>query len=120
MYWSADSAGGYRIYTAPAALGPWTETASGTLPKCATSQYPCICIYPHPELSTTSRLVVSYYVPGYGPGVAGHPYPHSPINHVVLASIPNVINNLDRSASKLPSNPVFQDPYIQMNAFRHG
>ena len=81
--------GEYDIYAAAKPTGPWSPVASGVVPKCDSSPYPCHSFILHPELSPSSRLVVSYFVPGYGPGNASkHPFPHDPLRHVVLASIP--------------------------------
>jgi hypothetical protein len=88
MYWADGTRGGYRIFTATDPSGPWSQTAAGTLPRCSTSPAPCNSVYIHSELSSSSQLVVSYYLPGYGPGIAAHPYPHAPLDHVVWASIP--------------------------------
>jgi hypothetical protein len=88
MYWVNGPKGRYRIFTATNPLGPWTQTATDTLPRCRTPESPCTSINLHPELSSASRLLVSYYVPGYGPGIATHPFPHSPLDHLVWASIP--------------------------------
>jgi hypothetical protein len=89
MYVLAGDQGQYGIYTATAPTGPWSQTALGTLPRCNQGPVPCHSMALHPELSPAGRLVVSYHVPGYGPGIATkHPYPHEPLRHVVQASIP--------------------------------
>jgi hypothetical protein len=85
-----NTRGKYAIYTAATPTGNWTKKATGSLPRCKTS--PDLCwdsVYLHPELSTTSRMVVTYYLPGFGPGVAtAHPYPHLPLWHTVAAYLP--------------------------------
>jgi hypothetical protein len=81
-----DEQGGYAVYSAPAIDGPWSPTATGTLPGCATSADPCYGIIGHPELSTDNALFLSYYLRGSGPGVPGHPFAQRPLNHVLLAS----------------------------------
>ena len=83
-----NNKGGFRVFTAPNANGPWTRRGTGVLPGCKTSPQPCYAMATHPEISGTAQLMVSYYLPGYGPGVKGHPYPHPPMNHLVMASIP--------------------------------
>ena len=89
MYQLRDGAGQYTIYTASSPTGPWTETASGVLPRCDTSPAPCHSMALHPELSPAGRLAVSYHLPGYGPGNATkHPYPYDPLRHVVQSTIP--------------------------------
>ena len=53
----------------------------GVLPGCVTSEQAQLrAVLPIPELSTSTKLLVSYYLPGDGPGVKGHPHPHPPIN----------------------------------------
>jgi hypothetical protein len=43
----------------------------------------------HPWLSTSSKMLVTYYVPGYGPGIATkHPAPGGALGHVVMAYLP--------------------------------
>ena len=82
-----DTRGDFNVFSAPAITGPWAKETSGTLPGCRTSPGPCYQLIGHPELSTSTRLIVSYYLPGYGPGVRGHTVHRLPINHLVLASI---------------------------------
>jgi hypothetical protein len=89
MYLLTSAAGDYAIYTATGPKGPWTQTATGTLPRCDTAPVGCHSMALHPELSPTGRLIVSYHLSAYGPGVpTKHPYPHEPLRHVVLATIP--------------------------------
>jgi hypothetical protein len=90
MYTSTNTAGGYRILTASSTSGPWTSRATGTMPKCNTSPQPCSSFAIHPELSSRSKLIVSYYLPGSGPTIAGHPDRFNITNfaHIVWASIP--------------------------------
>jgi hypothetical protein len=83
-----DNKGRFAVYTAPNARGPWARKATGVLPGCKSSPQACYAMYAHPELSNAGGLMVSYYLPGYGPGVKGHPYPHPPINHLVMAAVP--------------------------------
>jgi hypothetical protein len=84
-----DLNGNFGVYTASSPGGPWTQQLAGVLPGCKNSGVQtCRALYGHPELSTSTRLVLSYYLPGYGPGVAGHPDPHRSLNHLVLASFP--------------------------------
>lgn len=89
MYSLAGNKGEYKIYTATSPAGPWSQAVSGSLPRCDTSPLPCNSFAIHPELSPSGRIIVSYHLPGFGPGIATrHPYPHLPLRHVVMASIP--------------------------------
>jgi hypothetical protein len=88
MYWASDTRGQYRIFTAAEPSGPWSQQAMGTLPRCDTTRVSCDTIEVHPELSSASQLVVSYNLPGYGPGITTHPS-WVPPAHLVWASIPS-------------------------------
>jgi hypothetical protein len=90
MLQSSNLQGDYLILTAASPFGPWMPRASGTLPKCTTSPRPCTSFEVHPELSSTSKLIISYYLPGSGPTIAGHPDSpkHPNFAHILWASIP--------------------------------
>jgi hypothetical protein len=83
--------GAYSVMTAPTATGPWHLETTGLAPGCeGLSSGFCYALVGHPELSTSSQLVFTYYDPGAGP--AG---PNGPIGHVVGAgtsygSVPTV------------------------------
>jgi hypothetical protein len=89
MYELTGVHGEYDIYFADEPRGPWELEATGVLPRCGTSTQPCTnSIYVHPELSNRSRLAVSYYLYGYGPGIADHPDPSGQVHHIVFAQLP--------------------------------
>ncbi len=89
MYQQVDTVGRYRLLKASKPSGPWKVLSTGTLPRCNKSPTPCISAALHPWFSTSSRMLVSYYLPGFGPGVPNkHPYPHPPLGHVVMSYIP--------------------------------
>jgi hypothetical protein len=89
MYVLGDAKGAYRLYASSSPSGAWTQVGSGVLPRCNTSPSPCHSMALHPELSPAGRLVISYHVPAFGPGIPKkHPYPHDPLRHVVSASLP--------------------------------
>jgi hypothetical protein len=89
MYQSSDLKGRYLILSATSPTGPWSGRALGQLPKCQTSPFPCTSFAIHPQFSTAHKLIVSYYLPGSGPNVAGHPFTQRPnFGHIVWASIP--------------------------------
>ena len=65
--------GSFIAYQAPAPGGPWTEITSGQLAcQSAHPGYASLCraIIGHPELSSRTELVLSYFDPASGP--AGH------------------------------------------------
>jgi hypothetical protein len=81
--------GQYQLYSSPAPQGPWSLAGSGVLPRCDTAPVPCHSLILHPEFSPAGRLLVSYQLPGFGPGdPSKHPYPNEPVRHVVMASVP--------------------------------
>jgi hypothetical protein len=90
MYQSGGSPqGSYRLYTASKPAGPWKLKRTGTLPKCTNSHSLCNSVFMHPELSSAKQMIMTYFVPGYGPGIATkHPYPGHDLGHNVWASIP--------------------------------
>jgi hypothetical protein len=88
MYVTTGAQGQYSIYAASAPTGPWTNVASGQLPRCQQAPVPCRSFALHPELSPAKRLVVSYYLFGYGPGIATKHPASQPMPHPVTASIP--------------------------------
>jgi hypothetical protein len=88
MYQLTGGSGAYRVLRAPSPSGPWTQEGAGRLPGCDTAPRQCSSVHLHPELSSASQLIVSYWLPGFGPGVSGHPDPTDELNHIVLASLP--------------------------------
>jgi hypothetical protein len=85
LVWLTGTEGQFAVYSAPTVTGRWSEEATGTLPGCQTD-IGCYSVYLHPEMSTSSKLLVSYVLPDYGPGVAG--YTNTTLGHLVLASVP--------------------------------
>jgi hypothetical protein len=73
--------GTYEVLTATNPAGPWHSETSGTVPGCQALQSGfCYALVGHPELSTSSQLVITYYDPGSGPmGTSG------PVGHLVAA-----------------------------------
>jgi hypothetical protein len=64
--------GAFTVYQAPTPVGPWKRLRSGRVPCRTGSGFANFCraIIGHPELSTRSRLVLSYFNPAAG--VHGH------------------------------------------------
>jgi hypothetical protein len=58
-----DVAGNYRVWQSNSLTSGWTVTHSGTAPCAAVSDNLCRAYNGHPELSTTSNLLMSYYDP---------------------------------------------------------
>jgi hypothetical protein len=90
MFQTSDLKGHYLALTSPTPTGPWTGKSLGQLPKCASTPLPCTSFAMHPEFSSKTKLVISYYLPGSGPNVGGHPdkAKHPNFGHIVYASIP--------------------------------
>lgn len=73
---SGNPYGGLDIYTS-SNLTSWTDLATDynvLSNTCNDGEYGCYAINGHPELSTTSNLVFSYYDPGGGSNGLGHLY----------------------------------------------
>jgi hypothetical protein len=70
--------GGFTVYEASGPTGTWTQKTSGTVPCTTEGNSFCRAIIGHPELSTTSQLLVSFFNPGAAPyynssaGAEGH------------------------------------------------
>lgn len=71
--------GTYDIFSTSTLAIPWHLDASGTLPGCQTHKQFCFALEGHPELSTPSRIFVSYVDPDVGPGMG----------HVVMSAVPD-------------------------------
>jgi len=67
MVVTADGYGDYQLWRSPSPTGPWTMQARGRIPGCSNAPGSSFCyaLTAHPELSTSSRLMLSYYDPGY-------------------------------------------------------
>jgi hypothetical protein len=89
MFQSSNLSGGYGVLTAASPTGPWTVRSAGNLPKCQNIPLPCTSFAIHPEFSSKAKIIISYYVPGAGPNVGGHPDKahHPNFGHIVYASI---------------------------------
>jgi hypothetical protein len=63
-----DISGGFTVYGSPVPSGPWTQLTSGRVPCRTGTGFANFCraIIAHPELSTASQLVLSYFDPGAG------------------------------------------------------
>ena len=72
-------AGTYEILSASTVGGPWHLDASGKLPGCPPRVGFCFALEGHPELSTSTDIVVSYLDPNVGPGMG----------HVVMSALPD-------------------------------
>jgi hypothetical protein len=87
--------GRYQIREAADPRGPWTAGGSGTIPGCAgrpsgPERDLCFSLSIHPELSPAGRLLVTYFLPGYGPGIGGlHPWDGRYFGHIVSSTLPN-------------------------------
>jgi hypothetical protein len=59
----SDVAGGFQVWTAQSPTGPWTLLQTGRAPGTCTGEFGCYALIGHPELSTKSHLLISYYDP---------------------------------------------------------
>jgi hypothetical protein len=80
-----DIGGGYTVWRSPSGevLGPWQSIAPGpAIPGCdkASGLDLCRALFGHPELSSDSQLLMSYYSPGV--------YPQQPTGHVQVLAVP--------------------------------
>ncbi len=71
--------GTYDIFSTSTLATPWHLDTFGTLPGCHTHKEFCFALEGHPELSTSSRIFVSYVDPDVGPGMG----------HVVMSAVPD-------------------------------
>lgn len=64
-----DVAGRFTVYQAPAPAGPWTRVLGGRVPCAIGAGFANFCraLNPHPELSTRSWLLLSYFNPSARP-----------------------------------------------------
>jgi hypothetical protein len=80
-----NDVGAFTVYRATRPTGDWVETTSASLPCTAEGVSFCRAIIGHPELSTGSDLLVTYFNPGagpyYNPGAG-------PEGHVMAAVVP--------------------------------
>jgi hypothetical protein len=68
--------GTYDVFTASTSAGPWHLETSGTVPGCQSGSGFCHALVGHPELSTSSQLVITYFNPNAGPRGASGPIGH--------------------------------------------
>ncbi|MDR3032471.1 MAG: hypothetical protein LBV78_05080 [Kitasatospora sp.] len=77
--------GGFTVFQASRPSGMWQEKTSGTVPCTIEGDGFCRSIIGHPELSTRSRLLVSFFNPGavphYNPSAGAE-------GHVTVAAFP--------------------------------
>lgn len=58
--------GGFEVYSASSPTGPWQLLQTGQVPSatgCSGGEFGCYALIGHPDLSTTSDLLVSYFDP---------------------------------------------------------
>jgi hypothetical protein len=69
--------GTYKVFSSSSPTGTWQLEQSATLPGCPTKTGTCWAVQGHPELSSATRLLISYYKPDAGPG-----------GHIVVSAVP--------------------------------
>jgi hypothetical protein len=73
--------GTFVVFTSASPTGPWKPVVSGTLPGCSTTPRGfCYAFVGHPELGSSTSLVLSYFKPD-SPQNAN-------VGHIGLASVP--------------------------------
>lgn len=61
----SDVGGGFQVWTAPSPTGPWKLLQTGRVPSaCTGGEFGCYALIGHPDLSTRSDLMMSYFDPG--------------------------------------------------------
>jgi hypothetical protein len=83
--WLAQINGSTGAEGPSAPAGIWSELTSGKVPCAIEADTFCRAIFGHPELSTSSRLLVSYFdpaaIPQYNPAAG-------PEGHIIVAAFP--------------------------------
>lgn len=80
-----NDAGAFTVYQASRPAGTWTETTTGTVPCTIEGDDFCHALVAHPELSTSSDLLISYF----NPAAAPYYQPSEPAEgHLMVASFP--------------------------------
>jgi hypothetical protein len=110
MIETTDIAGDYKVLTATTAAGPWHLETTGLAQRCqgVPSGF-CYALVGHPELSTSSQLVISYFDPGAGPMDSS-----GPIGHLVgigasyTVPVPTAPQQLSAVASSTSPSPAVQ------------
>jgi hypothetical protein len=60
----SDVGGGFQVWTAQSPTGPWQLLQTGRVPSaCTGGEFGCYALIGHPELSTSSDLLLSYFDP---------------------------------------------------------
>jgi hypothetical protein len=80
-----NDVGAFTVYRATRPAGNWVETTSASLPCTTEGVSFCRAIIGHPELSTGSDLLVTYFNPGAGP--SDNPGA-GPEGHIMTAVVP--------------------------------
>lgn len=80
-----DGVGSFIVYQASTPTGTWSELTSGKVPCAIEGDSFCRAIFGHPELSTSSKLLVSYFdpaaTPQYNPAAGSE-------GHIMVATFP--------------------------------
>ncbi len=80
-----NDVGRFVVYEAASPTGSWRQVTSGTVPCTVRRDSLCRAIIGHPDLSTSSELLVSYFNPGAAPY---YDPSEGPEGHVIVASLP--------------------------------
>jgi len=92
--------GDYRVFVATSPTGPWHLDSTGTLGACTSFNVGfCYQFKGHPELSTTSQLVISYYQPDAGPSG-----PNGPVGHLMATGVSHSVTTLRPSTTAVSSS----------------
>jgi len=80
-----DDVGRFVVYQAASPAGPWRKIMSGTVPTAVKGTAFTRAIIGHPDLSTGSELLVSFFDPSAAPCCSRR---EGPKGHVMIASFP--------------------------------